>query len=184
MWYVIQTVAGQERVVKTQCDRFLTGKGLGEIRILYYDRLVGSGKNWQMKRFRLFPGYMFLISPDNPTEEYAADVINELRKIPRLSRLMKNESLPVPVYPEEEEMLKRLTGDDGIADFSKGIIDGDNVIITSGSLMGLEGIIRKIDRHKRKAMLEISILGQKKMIPVGLEIFEKRNVNLRDKKSS
>lgn len=39
--------------------------------------------------------------------------------------------------------------------------------------VGKEKYIRKIDRHKRKALLEMSIFGEKQKMQVGLEIVEK-----------
>jgi len=38
---------------------------------------------------------------------------------------------------------------------SIGFIEGDAMRITSGALMGLEGRIRKINRHKREAIVEM-----------------------------
>ncbi len=39
--------------------------------------------------------------------------------------------------------------------------------------MGLEGAIRKIDRHKRKAWLEMEMFGRRQQIEIGLEIIKK-----------
>lgn len=57
---------------------------------------------------------------------------------------------------------------------SEGIIEGSKVSVNSGPLQGMEGYIRKIDRHKRKAYLEIPFFGRTQNIQVGLEIVEKR----------
>jgi transcriptional antiterminator NusG len=40
--------------------------------------------------------------------------------------------------------------------------------------MGFESLIRKIDRHKRIAQLEIDMFGDKRTITVGLEIISKQ----------
>ena len=40
--------------------------------------------------------------------------------------------------------------------------------------MGKEGYIKKVDRHKRKARLELEMFGRMQEIVVGLEIVEKR----------
>ena len=57
---------------------------------------------------------------------------------------------------------------------SEGFIENDRVVITSGPLQGNEGLIRKIDRHKRKAYLEIDMFGRKLKTQVGLEIVRKQ----------
>ena len=48
------------------------------------------------------------------------------------------------------------------------------MIIQTGPLKGNEGLIKKIDRHKRKAWLELNLLGRTVETQVGLEIVEKR----------
>ena len=47
------------------------------------------------------------------------------------------------------------------------------VRILSGPLMGMEGNIRRIDRHKRIAYLEIEMFGRTVEMKVGLEIIRK-----------
>ena len=58
---------------------------------------------------------------------------------------------------------------------SEGIIEGDQIIVTRGPLCGKEGLIQKIDRHKRKAWLEMKMFGREQRVEVGLEIVEKRS---------
>ena len=53
------------------------------------------------------------------------------------------------------------------------MIEGDRVIIISGSLVGMEAVIRKVDRHKRVAYIEMRIFGEIKLVEVGLEIVAK-----------
>ena len=45
--------------------------------------------------------------------------------------------------------------------------------ITHGPLMGQEGNIVKIDRHKRVAYVDVSLFGQVTTVQVGLEIISK-----------
>lgn len=56
---------------------------------------------------------------------------------------------------------------------SSGIIENDRVQILSGPLMGMEGNIRRIDRHKRIAYMEIEMFGRTVEMKVGLEIIRK-----------
>ena len=57
---------------------------------------------------------------------------------------------------------------------STGYIEGDHIIITDGPLKGYEALIKKIDRHKRIAFIEINLLNQPNIIKVGLEIISKQ----------
>ena len=53
-------------------------------------------------------------------------------------------------------------------EFSQGVIEGDEVKVTKGPLKGQEAKIRKIDRHKRLAFLEMHMFGRTKVVKVGL----------------
>ena len=60
-----------------------------------------------------------------------------------------------------------------LMDFSEGYLKGDKIIVTEGPLQGMESHIRRIDRHKRLAWLDIDVLGESREIAVGLEIIRK-----------
>ena len=79
----------------------------------------------------------------------------------------------VPLTEEEVSFLMSFGGNEQIVKMSEGIIENARVIILSGPLKGKEGYIKKIDRHKRKAFLEMSLFGRMQRIQVGLEIFLK-----------
>jgi transcriptional antiterminator NusG len=51
---------------------------------------------------------------------------------------------------------------------------GDTIRITSGALMGFESRIKKINRHKREAVVELQIMGAKREVSLMLEILVKR----------
>ena len=50
---------------------------------------------------------------------------------------------------------------------------GDRIQITSGALVGLEGQIKKIDRHKRIAIVAMRMMGAVREVPLMLEVVEK-----------
>ena len=58
-------------------------------------------------------------------------------------------------------------------EMSTGVVEGDDVIILNGPLMGHAGWIKKIDRHKRLAYLEVEMLGRTTTVKLGLEIVVK-----------
>lgn len=60
---------------------------------------------------------------------------------------------------DEKNFLLGFCDDGYIAEESKGFIIGDKIFITSGPLKGRESIIKKIDRHKRRAEIEMTFLG-------------------------
>ena len=55
---------------------------------------------------------------------------------------------------------------------SEGVIADGRTVVRSGPLRGREDLIRKIDRHKRVAFLDVGLLDQVR-VRVGLEITRK-----------
>ena len=79
----------------------------------------------------------------------------------------------MPLTEKEQRFIQRLGGNGYVVEMSEGIIEQSKVRVTSGPLMGMEGYIRKIDRHKRKAWLELELFGRKQTVQVGLEVVSK-----------
>lgn len=73
--------------------------------------------------------------------------------------------------------LNAFAGDERrVVEMSEGIMEGGKVIVLRGPLMGHEAEIKRIDRHRRTAELEIRMLGRVKTIRLGLEIVSKSPV--------
>lgn len=75
---------------------------------------------------------------------------------------------------DEEWGVSGFGGEDQVVEMSEGIIVGTKIMVTKGPLVGKEGYIKKIDRHTRKAWLEMKMFGKEQTVEVGLEIVEKR----------
>lgn len=77
----------------------------------------------------------------------------------------------VQLKKNEQEYLEGVLDDDYTMRHSIGIIKDDQLIIVEGPLSGKENIVKKIDRHKRLAFLDVDLLG--KLIKVPLEITQR-----------
>ena len=73
----------------------------------------------------------------------------------------------MPLSEEEVRFLTQFGKEEHIVEMSRGIVENDRVIVMEGPLKGNEGLIRKIDRHKRKAWLEIQMFGRTVETQVG-----------------
>ena len=172
MWYVIQVNTGKEANICAQCKQNISSDILQDCFVPYYEesRKVNGVR---IKRNRiLFPGYVFLV-----TEDVKALFI-ALKGIKGMTKLLGVGDDIVPITSKEERLLQRFitkTEDEAIVEMSTGIIEGEQVIVTGGPLMGMEGYIRKIDRHKRKAWVELEMFGRIQRVEIGLEIVEVRN---------
>jgi transcriptional antiterminator NusG len=56
---------------------------------------------------------------------------------------------------------------------SVGFIEGDMIRITSGVLVGKESQIKKINRHKREAVVELEMMGALREVRLMLEVIKK-----------
>ena len=105
MWYVIQTVGGQEQAVRRLIERYLSGAGdslVYQCFIPMRERTVKRGGEWQLVQEKLFPGYVFVVTED------AQKLLQNLKSIPRFTRLLgtgANEF--VPLRPEEIAFLQK-----------------------------------------------------------------------------
>lgn len=171
LWYVIQVNTGKEENICAQCKQNISSDVLQDCFVPRYEesRKINGTRT---KRSRiLFPGYVFLV-----TEDVKA-LFELLKTVSGMTKLLGVGDDIVPITSKEEGFLRRFitkTEDEAIVEMSTGIIEGERVIVTEGPLMGLEGYIRKIDRHKRMAWLELEMFGQLQHLKLGLEVVEVR----------
>ena len=167
-WYVIQVRSGKEEWVVRCCELLIDDPCLSQSFIPFSKRLRKVRGEWIEREEILFPGYVFLIS-DDPTRLY-----QELKKIPDLTKMLGREKEEIyPLQQDEVAFLKAFGEEDQVVDISRGCIVGDAFIVEQGPLKGKEGLIRRIDRHKRIAEIEIEFLGERRKAKVGLEIVRK-----------
>lgn len=164
MWYVIWTSTGSEKKALEGISDDPLAK-----RVFIPRRAVQIKRNgeWVKVEKPLFPGYLFV---DTDEVESLAD---EVRKIEGFNKILTVNKEFCPLYDRDADLIESLYGNGGLFDVSEGMIEGDRIIVTSGPLKGQEGLIKKIDRHKRLAYLESDMFGQTIRAAVGLEIVEK-----------
>ena len=167
MWYVLQTMTGQEEELVHMIHRLLPGRCYTDCFVPYYEEKKKYQGTWHIDKRLLFPGYVFMVS-GQLTQLYTG-----LRKIPGMTKLLGTGEEIVPLTEEEVALLKKMGASEKTLALSQGIIENGVVTITEGPLEGREGCIRKIDRHKRKVWLEIKMFGRTIEMEAGLEIVKK-----------
>lgn len=167
-WYAVQVRSNREDEIVRACDVLVDKHALNECFIPRCKKRKKIKGQWYDIEEILFRGYVFMIS------DHIDELFNELKKIPALTKLLGNDGENIyPIYKEEALFLTRFGGSQHIVEISSGCIEGDAICITSGPLMGQEGNIRKIDRHKRIAYVDVSLFGQITTVQVGLEIISR-----------
>lgn len=168
-WYVIQVRSRKEEYIASKCKSLISKDVLTDCFIPKYKKMKKYRGKWHNVEEVLFSGYVFLVS--NNVEH----LFQELKKIPDLTKLLGNDGTDIySIQKGEVAFLNKFIKADHILDMSIGYIEGDRVIVNSGPLIGYEGLIRKIDRHKRIAYLDIQLFDQTTTVKVGLEIVSKK----------
>ena len=167
MWYVMQVRTGTEENIRCQCQRLISSDILKRCFIPYYQQKKRFQGKWHIQERILFPGYVFLIA------ENLEQLAENLRKGTGMTRLLGTGDEIIPLSQEEVELLLKLGKEEQLVAMSTGIIENDQVRILTGPLQGMEGYIRKINRHKRKARVSIEMFGRSVDMEVGLEIVKK-----------
>lgn len=115
--------------------------------------------------------------PAGLVEKYVIPLYEERRRFHGEWHTLQKKLFPGYVFfisDQAEELFLQLKK---VPAMTKMLGIGDEIValtpLLSGPLMGLEGAIRKIDRHKRKAWLEMEMFGRRQQIEIGLEIIKK-----------
>lgn len=166
-WYAIQVRTGSEKRI---CDKII-----GAVEPTLYQEcfvplaeyVVKRNGEYQKMIRPLFPGYLFVIT------DYIEQVSGQLFKIADFKRVLKSDNIFTPIEQEEADLLAGLYDDAYLVRLSKGIIVNSRVMVLSGPFQGREGLIKKIDRHRRTGLVEMTMMGRPMEIQIPLEIVEK-----------
>ncbi|MCM1262528.1 MAG: antiterminator LoaP [Butyrivibrio sp.] len=167
MWYIAQVRLGAEEQIKHKCIKIADKRILEQCFIPHYKEMKRYQGAWHTQEKLLFPGYVFMIS------SHAEELNRSLENVIGLVKMLGTGDEIVPLKESEEELLEHMGVRENALDISTGVIRNGVVHVTKGPLTGLESYIRKIDRHKRKAWLELDLFGRMVKMEAGLEITEK-----------
>ena len=168
MMYVIQVRAGFEQRALQLIDKMVEPSLFQELFVPRYETMKRFRGEWQLRTETLLPGYLFVVT--NQPNAMAL----QLRRVPEFTRLLGNDDIFTPLADQEVAFIAAFTDiNHRTIRMSEGVIEGDEIVILKGPLMGQQALIKKIDRHKRLAYLELEILGRVVSVKVGLEIVRK-----------
>ena len=177
-WYVLFVKTGYEHKTVGDINRGWKVDGLRPFVPMYDARFKQAGRIIQEKR-RLLPGYVFVEMDIDEIDFYIMTYPLILRtehayKVLRYNAKHRDSTdYSFKIKEEEQQVLLKLYNDAYCVEMSQGFIEGDRIIITEGSLIGLESYIKKINRHKMEALIELELMGDIRELTVGLEIVSK-----------
>lgn len=154
IWYLLKCPEGNEADYAEKCWKLAEPGELQEVACFRYQRMLRYGGAWHIENRILLPGRIF-VSTVKPVKWEEG----------------------MEIYPISYKLthLKALCSERNIIGMSKGFLKSGTPIVTHGPLKGKESLIRRIDRHKRTAEIQVLLAGRKEQAVVGLEIYEKQD---------
>ena len=167
---MIQTRARHELEVVQKCreDVILPGES---VFVMMAERMFKQHGEWKLIEDVAFQKYIFAETED--TDDFRI----RLKKVRETAKMLGVDGEIVPIGEDEEELLKSLGGEEHIIRNSQGVVEGDRLIVTKGSLKGREGDVIGIDRHHRTVTLGVKLMGHIVPTTVGCEVVKKIPVN-------
>lgn len=153
-WYLLRVREGAELSTSEKLLKLLPKEVLSDCFVLRKERWFKRAGVWSLQLVNAYKGYVFAVT-DDPAALYKA-----------LSRL----SMPVeiagadgrawmPLASEAQEWFERCMDERHVLGGSTAVIEGGVLHVTEGPLVGQEGRIRNIDRHRRRCMVEVADEG-------------------------
>lgn len=167
-WVVARVTAGKEDEVREMCADMISGDILEDVFVPKHVRLKKYKDQWCKETRPLYAGYVFMVTKDPKGLEKA------LLKVPGKHFLLKADDIILTVNDDEKEFISRIAGRDNIVGLSVGYKEGDKIKIVSGPMLGLEGDIIHVDRHKRLVTINVPLFGRNVRTTLGLEVVYKK----------
>lgn len=170
MWYVIQTIGGKEEETANMIRRTVSSYYMEECFIPKRERLKKFHGIWNKEEEILFKGYVFTDSA-RPEELY-----QELKKIPRMTKVLGREEQYFFALNQEEEELVRGIGDENHrTSISKiEVEEGKKIRVIEGPLKGYVGNMVKVNLHKREVVVRVEFMGRPLELKIGVEMVKRR----------
>ena len=165
MWYVIQTKALHELEMVLKCQDIL--KDGEEVFTMETEKQKRKNGEWQTVREVTFQKYIF-VETDDPD-----DLRIRLRDVKGMTKMLCVSDTPTPIYPEEEELLRRLGGDDHVIGKSRVYNMGDRIKVIDGPLANMEGVVKWTDRRQHIIGISVRIFGDERVVKLSADYIEK-----------
>ena len=170
-WYVFFVKSGQE--IKAADEIKVCFPDEVETRILSVETFFRKGGSVRKEKNIVFPGYVFVLSGLENDPFVIRSKALTLRSDLIYKILFYGDTRQAALDARDAGLLEKLWMGQNCLETSIGIMDGDKVKIIGGPFVGQESMIRKVNRHKRQAVVEIDFMGEARQITIGLDISRK-----------
>ena len=158
-WYVAQVLTGKETNIRDEMQK--------HCKSVVPQELMRERKNgvWKTVTKVLFPGYVFICL--NSTLD--SEMYYKLKPIPGVIKFLGD---PSPLLDVEANLILRQVLDDDPLGISKVLKEGNKITVIEGPLKGLEGQIIKIDGRRYRAKVNISLMGEPRIVEMAVDVIK------------
>ncbi len=173
-WYVIHTESGRENILIDRMKQIFNEDEIKECFLVKRERRRRLRGKWTVVVENLFKGYVFVVAK-NPDK-----VFLKLKEIPMFSKILTTGEYEfIPLTRKEIEFISKFGANrkDHTAKISTiDLNEGDEIEYIGGDLAMFAGQIKKIDKHKRRAVIEVEMFGRKTEIYMDVDFLQKKEV--------
>ncbi|WP_050638532.1 transcription termination/antitermination NusG family protein [Candidatus Stoquefichus sp. SB1] len=163
-WYVARCKAGKTKKLVSTLNKQANMNAF----IPKSERWFGrQGKTIEFIVKELYPDYVFIKSSLD-MESFDKRFKEYFKTISGLIDLLEYKDT-YPLTSNEQVLLEKLLDNADTIKHTKGIVVDQKFVPTDGPLVGLEDMIKKVDKHRRIATLDTSILTGKLMVAIEIE---------------
>jgi len=132
---------------------------------------IRKGGTTKKEERPVFPGYVFISSPD---ETLPADAYWIIKRVDGFGRFLPSNIDRKPLFGRDLELLSHFISFGRRADISKVSFDeNDRIVVLEGPLKGLEGSIIRVDRRKGRVKVRLAMCTDSFAVDLGAEFVER-----------
>lgn len=159
-WYVARCKTGRTKKLVSTLNKQVNMNAF----IPKSERCFGR---WETAEFivkEIYPDYVFIKS-DLDQEAFDEQFKEYFKTINGLVDLLEYKDT-YPLTSEEQSLLEKLLDNTDTVKHTKGVIVDRRFVPTDGPLVGLEDMIKKVDKYRRFATLDTEILTGKLLVAI------------------
>lgn len=158
MLYVLYVKSGKELEIKKMLQ---DNKIIAKVPV--EEKLIRTKGEWIVKENIIFTGYVFV------EINYNAEIYYLIKGLPNVFGILGYDNKPKALSILEAEWIKALTKETLKPSLIKIIADG-HIEVVDGVLSLFKNNIKKIDKHKKKATIEITLMNEIKELELSFNI--------------
>ncbi|WP_206214561.1 transcription termination/antitermination NusG family protein [Adlercreutzia sp. ZJ242] len=164
-WYVARVREGSEEAAARDCRKLVDSGLLHDCfvpRVQFMQKRQGE---WRLAERLLYPGYVFAIASDPRRLDRRLGALSfPVRLVGRQERSY------VPLAAGEQRWFEAVLDEGRMLRASTGVIEDGALVVREGPLRGFEQRVKKLNRHKALALVQVDMPDRAVLLRAGLAV--------------